>query len=174
MSDHRRRHAFDAWLAKQMQRPVQVDAEGPARVMARVRASVGHAPRHRREATPTTAFAFAACVVGLIAFRMATMLGPATQANALNGGDAGLRDTISAFRDSMESTARLVGVAVIVPAAARIAVAHDFHGWDLHITPEAALSTSRGDGGAVSIAPGLHLAPVAERTHGADSVPDRR
>jgi hypothetical protein len=173
MSDQER-HAFEAWLAKQMQREIPMDHDGPARVMARVRASTSQASVRRRERTPAAAFAFAACVVGLIAFRMAAMLAPATQTSAFTAGDAGLRDTISAFRDSMESTARLVGVAVIAPAAARIAVAHDFHGWDLRITPTVTASTGRNDGGSLSIAPGLHLSPVSERAHGSDSVPERR
>lgn len=170
MSDSTRR-AFEAWLATQMHRQPSVDAEGPARVMARIRSLSVHAPRRRHEKTPATAFAFAACVVGLFAFRIAAMLTPVNQGSAY--GDAGLRDTISAFQDSMTSAARLVGVAVIAPAAARIAVAHDFHGWDLRIDPAAVVSdVDRRT--AVSIAPGLHLSPVGDRTRGADSVPDRR
>lgn len=180
-SEHRR---FERWLAAALRRPVAIDAHGPERVMALVRGSAGPARRRRRGATPATAFAFAACVLGVIAFRMATLLVP-TSDGRLMGTDAGLRDTISAFRDSMEGTARLVGVAVIAPAAARIAVVHDFHGWDLHITPVAQRDERAVHTATLSIAPGLHLSPVArsvapdfaDGVHSSstsDSVPERR
>jgi hypothetical protein len=178
--DHRRR--FESWLAKEMHRPIRVDANGPERVMALVRANARPARRPRALTTPATAFAFAACVVGVIAFRMATLLVPTASFDRSEGRDAGLRDTISAFRDSMESTARLVGIAVIAPAAARIAVAHDFHGWDLRIAP--ARGDERAGNGTLSVAPGLQLSPVNDSASGIadashlgtilDSVPERR
>jgi len=159
MSDSEHRRRFETWLAAQFRLPVGISADGPERVMALVRGSVGPARRRRRGATPATAFAFAACVLGVIAFRMATLLVP-TSDDRLIGTEAGLRDTISAFRDSMEGTARLVGVAVIAPAAARIAIVHDFHGWDLRITPVAQRGERAVRSAALSIAPGLHLSPV--------------
>ena len=122
MSDSSPRERFEAWLASEFQRPVRVAANGPERVMALVRASSGFTRPRRHGATPSAAFAFAACVVGVIAFRMATLLVPATSFDRFAGSDAGLRDTISAFRDGMTGTARLVEVAMIAPAAARIAV----------------------------------------------------
>ncbi|HVD05264.1 MAG TPA: hypothetical protein VNB89_04580 [Gemmatimonadaceae bacterium] len=184
MSDSEHRRRFETWLAAEFRRPVAISADGPERVMALVRGSAGPARRRRRGATPAAAFAFAACVLGVIAFRMATLLVP-TSDDRLVGADAGLRDTISAFRDSMEGTARLVGVAVIAPAAARIAVVHDFHGWDLRITPVAQRDERAVRNAAVSIAPGLHLSPVTrgaaldfadtvQSNSTADSVPERR
>ena len=134
MSDSGHRRRFEAWLAAELRRAVVTDVAGPQRVMSLVRASSGHASRRRRGSTPATAFAFTVCVLGVFAFRMATLLMPATSTANFAERGAGLRDTISAFTDSMEGTARLVGVAVIAPAAARIAVVHDFHGWDLHIS----------------------------------------
>ena len=180
MSDTENRR-FQVWLAAALRRPVAVDADGPERVMALVRGSAGPARRRRRGATPATAFAFAACVLGVIAFRMASLLVP-TSGDRVMGADAGLRDTISAFRDSMEGTARLVGVAVVAPAAARIAIVHDFHGWDLHITP---LAQRDARAATLSIAPGLHLSPVTrgvatgfadevQSNLSSDSVPERR
>ena len=162
MSDFERGR-FEAWLAAEFRRAVATDAAGPERVMSRVRASAGLARRRRRGATPATAFAFAACVLGIFAFRMTALLVPATSIGSLAEGGAGLRDTISAFTDSMEGTARLVGVAVIAPAAARIAVVHDFHGWDLRINPVALRDERDVRGVALSIATGLDLSPVTNR-----------
>jgi hypothetical protein len=184
MSDSEHRRRFEAWLAAEFRRPVAIDSDGPERVMSRVRASAGLARHRRRGATPATAFAFAVCVVGVIAFRMAALLVP-TYDNRLVGSDAGLRDTISAFRDSIEGTARLVGVAVIAPAAARIAVAHDFHGWDLRITPVAEHDEGAARSAMLDVAAGLRLSPVtrsgaahlADTVRGgpmSDSVPERR
>jgi hypothetical protein len=184
MSDFEHRRRFESWLASEFRRPVATSADGPERVMALVRGSAAPARRRRRGATPATAFAFAACVLGVIAFRMATLLVPASD-DRLMGTDAGLRDTISAFRDSMEGTARLVGVAVIAPAAARIAIVHDFHGWDLRITPVAQRGERAARNAALSIAPGLYLSPVTrsgapdfgdtvQSGLTSDSVPERR
>lgn len=185
MSDAAPRSRFETWLAAELQRPVAIDAAGPERVMSLVHASSRRARHGHRSATPATAFAFAACIVGVIAFRMATLLAPATGVGGFHASDAGRQDTISAFRDSMEGTARLVGIAVIAPAAARIAVVHDFHGWDLHVLPAARPSDRVARGGALGITSGLSLSPV---THAAshdladtvmrgtitDSTPERR
>ena len=185
MSDTTPRSRFETWLAAELRRPVAIDAGGPARVMSLVHASSRRGSHGRRSATPAAAFAFAACVVGVIAFRMATLLAPATGVGGFQVGDAGLQDTISAFRDSMEGTARLVGVAVIGPVAARMAVVHDFHGWDLHVLPTVPPNGRSLRAGALGITPGLSLSPV---THAAsrdladtvvrgtitDSTPERR
>jgi hypothetical protein len=179
-SGHCRR--FEAWLTAELRRAVATDVAGPERVMSLVRASSGHARRRRRGATPATAFAFTVCVLGVFAFRMATLLMPATSTTSFTERGAGLRDTISAFTDSMEGTARLVSVAVIAPAAARIAVVHDFHGWDLHLSKVAQRDERVG---ALSFVPGLRLAPVTSRatpylvdsvsrSSTSDSVPERR
>jgi hypothetical protein len=157
MSDLNARRRFDAWLSHELRRPVAIDPDGPEHVMAMVRGARRHGARRNRRATPATGFAFAACLVGVIAFRMATLLVPSSPTiGAIDG--AGLRDTIGAFRDSMEGTARLVGVAVVAPAAARIAVVHDFHGWDLHVGKVAA-DRERGTA-TLDLAPGLVLHPA--------------
>jgi hypothetical protein len=184
MSDFAHRRGFEAWLAGELRRTVVTDAAGPERVMSFVRASAVRAHRRHRGATPATAFAFAACVIGVFAFRMATLLVPSTSAASFAEGRAGLRDTISAFTDSMRGTARLVSVAVIAPAAARIAVAHDFHGWDLHIDQVAQRDERAIRDAALSIAPGLRLSPMTigatldpestSRSSMADSVPEPR
>lgn len=181
MSDSGYRRRFEAWLAAEFRRAVVTDVAGPERVMALVRASAGRAHRRRRGATPATAFAFAACVLGVFAFRTATLLVPSTSATSFAEEGAGLRDTISAFTDSMEGTARLVSVAVIAPAAARIAVVHDFHGWDLHTSQ---LDQRDGRAATLNIVPGLRLSPATgraaldldsvSRSSTSDSVPERR
>lgn len=182
MSDGNARRRFDAWLAHELRRPVAIGSEGPERVMAMVRGAGRHGARRTRRASPATGFAFAACLVGVIAFRMATLLVPPSPTmNAIDG--AGLRDTVGAFRDSMEGTARLVGVAVVAPAAARIAVVHDFHGWDLHVGAAAANRGARS--ATLDIAPGLVLHPAPAVSARSiedsmrasildDSVPERR
>lgn len=181
-SEHRR---FDTWLAAELRRPVAFKADGPQRVMASVLSVAGaHRATRRvaraRNVAPSTAFAFAACVIGIIAFRMATMLAPSTNVDRFSG-DAGLRDTISAFRDSMNGTARLVAVAVIAPAAARIAVVHDFHGWDLRIAPASPSAEQPSRTAALHIAPGLRLSPVShdvadsgQAGSTSDSLPEQR
>ena len=185
MSDSGHRRRFESWLAAEFRRAVATDVAGPARVMSLVRASSGYARRKRRAATPATGFAFTVCVLGVFAFRMATLLVPPTSTPSFAESGAGLRDTISAFTDSMEGTARLVGVAVIAPAAARIAVVHDFHGWDLRIGQIAQREERTVSGAAVSIAPGLRLALVTSRAtpslvgsvsgrSTSDRVPERR
>jgi hypothetical protein len=176
---------FESWLAAEFRRPVRIASDGPDRVMSAVRSSAPAARKRRRGATPSAAFAFAACTVGIIAFRMATLLVPVTSAGGFAGRDSGLRDTISSFRDSLDGTARLVGVAVIAPAAARIAVVHDFHGWDLHIAPASSPDEHVVRGATASISAGLHLSLIgrpsaqdaADTLHGgaiSDSVPERR
>ena len=181
MSDSGYRRRFEAWLAAEFRRAVVTDVAGPERVMALVRASARRGRGRRRGATPATAFAFAACVLGVFAFRMATLLVPSMSTASVAQEGAGLRDTISAFTDSMEGTARLVSVAVIAPAAARIAVVHDFHGWDLR-TSQIAQRHERD--GAMNFAPGLRLTPVTgrgvldlysvSRRSTSDSMPERR
>ena len=185
MSDSGYGRRFEAWLAAELRRAVVTDVVGPERVMSLVRASSVHTRHRRRGATPATAFAFTVCVLGVFALRMATLLMPAMSTTSFNERGAGLRDTISAFTDSMEGTARLVGVAVIAPAAARIAVVHDFHGWDLHMSKVAQRDELVMLGGALSIMPGLRLTPVTSRatpylvdsvssSSTSDSVPERR
>jgi hypothetical protein len=183
MSDSGHDRRFEAWLAAEFRRTVATNVGGPERVMSLVRASAGRARRRRHRNTPATAFAFTAFVLGVFAFRMATLLAPSTSVSSFAEGGAGLRDTISAFTDSMQGTARVVGVAVIAPAAARIAVVHDFHGWDLHIG-HVAQRDERAVRADLSIAPGLRLSGVTDRAgldldslsgnSASDSMPERR
>jgi hypothetical protein len=175
--EHRDR--YEAWLAGELRRPVPVGADGPQRVMSRVRRAAASAKR-RSDGRPAAAFAFAACVVGIFAFRMAGLLVPTVGDSRAADGAAEIRDTISSLRDSMQGTARLVSV--IAPAAARIAIAHDFHGWDLHFTPGTSRTERATHSAALRLAPDLHLYPVtqpglADSTPAnltTDSMPERR
>ena len=158
---------LEAWVARELRRPVATDPVRKARIMELVRSAGPPSRRGRRPrpgrgaragwASPVVGFALAAGVCGVMTLRG---LRPAHLLSLEpHTGDASvvaasvLGDTVVA---TIRDTVRLVRFMLVAPGASRVALAGDFNRWDARATPLIAAESGGVWRVAVALAPGRH------------------
>lgn len=165
---------LEAWLERELRRPVHLDPEGKSRLMACVRAEPlrprpapvpGHKSGARtRYASPIIGILLAASFVGLISTNALRSITGRGARDAPAVGRAGLADSMAttmawALQSTFEDTLRLVRFMLVAPTAARVALVGDFNAWNPASTPLTAIGEAEWRGVwavTVALAQGRH------------------
>lgn len=148
------------WIARELRRPVQVDAAARARLMQAVRAEPR--PRRRRldfgrlleprsfRLSPLTSLAAAAGLVGI-----GVLLGIGTYRGGRSLTDSS--STRVASQPPVHDTVRLVKFVVVAPNASQVSLVGDFNEWNA--AKNVMTRTPAGDAWsiAVPLTPGRHV-----------------
>jgi hypothetical protein len=165
---------MEAWVARELRRPVATNAARKARIMELVRATVPPARRARLPrpgrgtragwASPIIGGALAAGVCGVMtAAALRPLLvepGPASAVSA--DADAALADTVAS---TLRDTVRLMRSILAAPAHSGVVAAADFTRWNASATSVAAADASAVSMVAVALAPGRHRAAFTDGAH---------
>lgn len=151
MSWSDRSRSLDAWLRRELGRPVPVDPDARHRIMERVRAAAAGAPDaqaypaappHRSrsgtsrivQSSPWIGSALAAGLAALIA--TGSLRSSAEHVEALVSRQAANGDTVAgAIAGTIADTLRAVRFILSAPAASRVSLVGDFNRWDSRAMP---------------------------------------
>ncbi|MFN2398003.1 MAG: hypothetical protein ABR543_05075 [Gemmatimonadaceae bacterium] len=164
---------LDVWLAREFRRPIHLDPDGKARLMARVRADaspfksgqpkLGVARARTFYTAPVVGVALAASLVGVISTRAFRSVASRSTQNAPAAVSRGLGDSVSisvtVLQSALQDTLRLVRFVLVAPTAVRAALVGDFNEWDPRATPLGSLDTTAGRGTwtvTIGLRPGRH------------------
>ena len=162
---------LEAWVARELRRPVATNAARKARIMELVRATAPPARRARLPrpgrgaraglASPIIGVALAAGVCGVMtAAALRPLLVEPRQAMAVAAdADTALGDTITS---TLRDTARLVRTILAAPARSGVVAAADLTRWNASATSVAAADASGVSMVAVALAPGRHRAALTD------------